>query len=153
MDLTWWQWAALAGGSFLIGATKAGLVGIGILAIAIFALILPPRDSTGVVLPLLICADAVAVALYRRHAVWPHLVRLVPWAALGIVVGAGAMSRIDDRAVQLFLGVVLLALTLYQLGQRLRPSAPQETPQAAEGAGSTRPAWDWLPLWVWRRVL
>ncbi|MBW3635464.1 MAG: sulfite exporter TauE/SafE family protein [Armatimonadetes bacterium] len=131
MDLTWWQWAALASGSFLIGATKAGIVGIGILAIAIFALILPPRESTGVVLPLLICADAVAVALYRRHAVWPHLIRLVPWAALGIVVGALAMSRIDDRAVQLFLGAVLLALTLYQLGQRLRPLASEnETSEA-----------------------
>lgn len=129
MDLTWWQWATLAGGAFLIGATKSGIVGIGILAIATFALILPPRESTGVVLPLLICADAVAVALYRRHAVWPHLVRLVPWAALGIVAGAGAMKRIDDHAVQLFLGAVLLGLTLYQLGQRLRPSSPpKESP-------------------------
>lgn len=134
MALTWWQWATLAGGSFLIGATKSGLMGIGILAIALFALILPPRESTGVVLPLLICADVVAVALYRRHAVWPHLIRLVPWAALGIVVGAGAMSRIDDHAVQLFLGVVLLALTLYQLGQRLRPAASKEEMREAADA-------------------
>ena len=134
MDITWWQWATLAGGAFLIGATKSGLVGVSIMAIAAFALVLPHLESTGVVRPLLICADVVAVALYRRHAVWPHLIRLVPWAALGIVIGAGAMSRINDRAVQLFLGIVLLALTIYQLGQRLRPSASPDAPPALEGA-------------------
>ncbi len=78
---------------------------------AIFAAVLPARASTGVLLPLLICGDIVAVTAYRRHAVWSHLVRLCPWVAAGVVAGYLAMGRLQgDRKFQNLIGWILLAM-------------------------------------------
>jgi uncharacterized protein len=71
-----WLWLGLAG--VLIGVAKTAISGVGSLAIVIFAAALPARESTGAVLPLLLCGDVVAVAYYRRHADWAILGRLLP---------------------------------------------------------------------------
>ncbi len=70
----------------MVGVSKAGIPGLGTLFVPLFALVLPARESTGALLPLLIIGDVFAVAFYRRHASWHHLVRLLPWAAGGIVI-------------------------------------------------------------------
>jgi uncharacterized protein len=109
-----WQWALLALGALLIGLSKTGIVGIGIFAVAIFALVLPARESVGVVLLILISADVVAVTAYRRHAVWPYLFRLFPWAGAGVVVGYFALGRVDDTQMEWLVGAILLVLVLLQ---------------------------------------
>ena len=114
VDLAAWQWAILSLGAFLIGLSKTGVAGIGVLAVALFALILPARASIGVVLLVLISADIVAVTAYRRHVVWLHLWRLFPWAAVGIIGGYATMGRIDDAHVATLIGAILLALVVLQ---------------------------------------
>ena len=96
MHLEMWQWALGALGAFLVGLSKTGLPGLGILNIAIFALAFPARESVGLVLLILICGDIVAVSSYRRDASWPHLLRLFPWAAAGIVAGYVALANAWD---------------------------------------------------------
>jgi uncharacterized protein len=110
IELEPWQWVLAFTGAFLIGFAKTGVTGIGILAIAIFANILPTKQSVGVVLPLLICADIVAVLSYRRHAQWRYLWRLFPWTATGVVAGFLVMDRIGDAEVGVITGFVLLVL-------------------------------------------
>lgn len=108
-------WLLLALGAFSVGVSKTGVPGIGILNVAIFALVLPSaRHSVGVVLPILISADIIAVALYRRRAVWSHLWRLFPWAIAGIFIGYFAirMPYFNDKRVAHLLGGILLALVL-----------------------------------------
>jgi uncharacterized membrane protein YfcA len=110
-SLSIWGWALLALGAFCVGISKTGVPGIGILNVAIFAIVLPSaRHSVGVVLPILISADIIAVALYRRRAVWHHLWRLFPWAIAGIFIGFFAMPYLDDKQVARLLGVILLTL-------------------------------------------
>src|SRR5664280_2609293 len=77
-NLTFYQWLVAALSAVMIGLSKTGLLGIGILAIPLMAWVLPARASTGVVLPMLIFADFFAVGYYRRFAVWSKLVRLLP---------------------------------------------------------------------------
>jgi uncharacterized membrane protein YfcA len=113
ISLTLWLFAAFA--AFLIGLSKTGLAGVGILPIVIFAHVLPARESTGAVLPLLICADIVAVSAFRRHASWRHLIRLFPWAAAGVVIGFLVMHRIDDHAVKHMIGVIIVLIICIQL--------------------------------------
>ena len=117
-ELSIWQWALLALGAGLMGLSKTGIAGIGILAVAIFALVLPARESVGIVLVILISADIVAVTAYRRHAVWPQLWRIFPWAAGGVVIGAVALGRIDDAQVAKLVGAILLALVILQWWRR-----------------------------------
>ncbi|MCB0227424.1 MAG: sulfite exporter TauE/SafE family protein, partial [Anaerolineae bacterium] len=68
-----WQWALAALGAYLVGISKTGIAGLGVFSVALFASALPARESTGIVLIILIAADIVAVITYRRQASWPHL--------------------------------------------------------------------------------
>lgn len=110
IELEPWQWLLAFVGAFFIGFAKTGVTGIGILAIAIFANILPTKQSVGVVLPLLVWADIVAVLCYRRHAQWTYLWRLFPWTAAGVVVGYIVMGRIGDAEVGVITGIILVTL-------------------------------------------
>src|SRR3982751_5405245 len=89
-------WCLAAVGSFGFGLSKTGIPGVGILGVALFALVF--KASPGVALPLLIAADCVAGAVYFKHAQWPKMLRMFPWAALGILAGFGLLSLINTDA-------------------------------------------------------
>lgn len=122
MHLELWQWALGALGAFLIGLSKTGIPGLGILSVTLFALVFPPRESTGLVLVILICADVVAVTTYRRDASWPHLLRLFPWAAAGVVLGFLALGRVDDTQMRHLIGVIVIALVVFQYARSRKPA-------------------------------
>ncbi|MBK9714088.1 MAG: sulfite exporter TauE/SafE family protein [Kouleothrix sp.] len=126
MHLELWQWALGAFGAFLVGLSKTGIPGLGILNVAIFALVFPARESVGLVLVILICGDIVAVSAYRRDASWPHLWRLFPWAAAGVVAGYFALGRVDDSQMRHLIGVILLGLVLFQFIRSRRPARPDD---------------------------
>jgi uncharacterized protein len=103
-------WTVSVISSFLIGVSKTGIPGSGILAVPLMADILPARSSTGAVLILLIFADVFAVAYYKRHAVWHHLLRIMPYTAVGIVIGYFALGRVSDSQLQPAIGAIVLIM-------------------------------------------
>jgi uncharacterized membrane protein YfcA len=135
MQLQLWQWALGALGAFLVGLSKTGIPGLGILNVAIFALVFPARESVGLVLVILICGDIVAVSSYRRDASWPQLWRLFPWAAIGVVGGYFALGHVDDQQMRHFIGIILLGLVVFQYIRSLRPARPD---------GEVQPTRRWL---------
>ena len=126
-----WQWALAALGAFCIGLSKTGVAGLGIASIALFAVLLPPRESVGIVLLILIGADVVAVLSYRRHADWGRLGRLFPWAAAGVLLGYLAMGRIDEAQIKRLIGGILVLMVIAQWVQRRRAAAA--APAAGDG--------------------
>jgi uncharacterized membrane protein YfcA len=126
LDLVWWQWALAGLAAFLVGLSKTGITGLGILSVAIFASALPARESVGIVLVVLISGDLVAVSTYRREASWPHLWRLFPWAAVGVVLGALALGRIDSLTVQRLIGGILVALVGVQFWRSRQVAATSD---------------------------
>ncbi|WP_216324283.1 sulfite exporter TauE/SafE family protein [Deinococcus aestuarii] len=128
-----WQYALGALAAFLIGFSKTGVPGAGILAVPLMAQVLGARLSVGATLPLLLLGDGFAVAFYRQHADWGWLRRIAPWVTGGLLVGAVALKVLGDlhlRADPLgpVIGVLILAmlaLTLLRerLGDRLRPTS------------------------------
>ena len=96
--------------AFLIGLSKTGLPGIGILAVVAVAAVIPARASTGLILPMLIVADIFAVSHYHRHTAWKHLVRLLPCVVAGVVLGYLAMGRLSDDQVRRLIGGIVLGL-------------------------------------------
>ena len=135
MHLELWQWALGALGAFLVGLSKTGIPGLGILNVAIFALAFPARESVGLVLLILICGDVVAVSSYRHDASWPHLLRLFPWAAAGVVAGYVALGRVDDLQMRRLIGIILLSLVVFQYVRSRGSTAPD---------GQSQPAQPWL---------
>jgi uncharacterized membrane protein YfcA len=107
-------WAMVLTASVLIGITKTGIPGLGMLAIIVLAGAVPARLSTGLVLPVLIVGDIFAVAYYRRHAVWKHLLPLLPWAIVGIVPGYLILGRLSDAQFRPIIGGMALVLIVLQ---------------------------------------
>ncbi len=122
VHLAAWQWALLSAGAFVTGLSKTGIAGVGVLAVAIFANALPARESTGALLPLLLCADVFGVAFFRKHASWPHLWRLFPWVVLGVVLGYLTLGRLTNPVVQRMIGAILLAMIGLHFWRQYRAS-------------------------------
>jgi uncharacterized membrane protein YfcA len=113
------SWLLAAACALTVGVSKAGIPGLGTIFVPLFAFVLPARASTGALLPLLIIGDVFAVAFYRRHASWPHLLRLLPWTGVGIVLGFLAMGRLDDRMLRPILGAVVIVMLAVNLWREL----------------------------------
>jgi uncharacterized membrane protein YfcA len=73
--------------ALVLGISKAGLKGLGVLIVTLMALSYPAKASTGILLPLLIFADIMAVLYYKKHAKWDLILRFLPWMILGILLG------------------------------------------------------------------
>jgi uncharacterized protein len=112
------DWTVLATAAVLVGLAKTAFGAVGAVATALFATVLPARQSTGALLPLLLSGDVIAVASYRRHADWSLLLRLFPSVAAGILVGVVFVARVDDAAMSRTIGVLLLLLVGLTLAQR-----------------------------------
>jgi hypothetical protein len=103
-------WTVLIAITLLIGVSKSGLPGVGILAITWLPMVMPARASTGMILPLLIVGDLFAVWYLGRHAVWRHLWKLLPCAVAGVLIGWLLLAHVNDRQLRPIIGVIILAM-------------------------------------------
>ncbi|MER8001346.1 sulfite exporter TauE/SafE family protein [Streptomyces sp. NPDC095613] len=140
MDITWWGFAALAAAAALVGFSKTAVSGANTVSLAVFAAVLPARESTGVLLPVLIVGDVLAVIAYRRHAHWPTLWRLFPAVAGGVLLGTGFLYVAGDDAVRTSIGAILLLMAGVTVWRRR--AARNEAKAAATGPDDTAEATD-----------
>ena len=119
LSVTAWLWLGFAG--LLVGFAKTAIGGVASIAVVVFAAVLPARESTGALLPLLLVGDVMALWVYRRHASWPTLVRLVPGVLPGLALGALFVGLVDDTTMRVSIGLILLGLIAVQLVERWRP--------------------------------
>ncbi|GAP50695.1 sulfite exporter TauE/SafE family protein [Streptomyces azureus] len=133
--ITGWEFAALAFAALLVGFSKTAVSGANTVSLAIFAAVLPARASTGVLLPVLIAGDLLAVATYRRHAHWPTLWRLFPAVAAGVVVGTVFLMWADDAIVRTSIGAILLLMAAVTVWRRRTADAEQEPESVTTQAG------------------
>ncbi|WP_250293304.1 sulfite exporter TauE/SafE family protein [Streptomyces atroolivaceus] len=134
--ITLWQLAALAAASTLVGFSKTAVSGANTISLAVFAAVLPARESTGVLLPILIAGDILAVLVYRRHAHWPTLLKLFPAVAVGVVAGTVFMLWADDAAVRTSIGAILLFMAGVTIWRRR--ARPEPAPEQDDEDGPTR---------------
>ncbi|MBF6593433.1 MAG: sulfite exporter TauE/SafE family protein [Thermaceae bacterium] len=119
MDLSPYQWVVAFFAAVIVGGSKSGLPGAGVLAVALFAQIFPAKESTGALLPVLLVGDVLAVTMMRRHANWPQLLRIFPWTAVGVLAGVWVLAHINNAQLRLVIGVLVVGMTLYQFAVRL----------------------------------
>lgn len=126
-----WLLAALA--ALGVGFSKAGLAGVGLFHVVVFALLFGARESTGIVLPLLVAGDLCAVLALHQHVRWEYVRRMLPPACVGVVAAAAAMRGIDEAAFRPLIGWIVLALALLHVVRMRWPGALGNVPH-------TRPA-------------
>ncbi len=133
MHLEPFKWALGALAALLVGISKTGVPGIGILVVPILSLGFGGRLGAGVMLPLLIMGDVFAVAWYRRHCQWDKLVGLLPWVVVGMGFGTVALwitggSKGSKDATDIVIGILVLVMVILhllrgKLGDRLTPTS------------------------------
>jgi hypothetical protein len=134
-NITGWEFAALAAAATLVGFSKTAVSGANTVSLAIFAAVLPAKASTGVLLPILIVGDVLAVLTYRRHAHWPTLWRLFPAVAAGVVVGTVFLMWADDEIVRTSIGAILLLMAAVTVWRRRQATAEEEPDSVTTPAG------------------
>ncbi|MEX0746096.1 MAG: sulfite exporter TauE/SafE family protein [Phycisphaeraceae bacterium] len=114
-DVPLWVYLVCVGGAVLIlGIAKAGFGGgVGILAVPLMAVALPPAQTIGVMLPVLVVADLFSVAHHRGNDSRPHLTWLITGAIAGIVGGTLVLILLrQTEAFNTWLNLIIGSLCL-----------------------------------------
>ena len=100
--------------ALVVGMSKCGMAGLGTLAVPLLASVLPPRLSTGALLPMLIIGDSMGVTHFNRHANWKILFRLMPPALTGIFLGYWMLNQpwLNDKVIRKSIGGIVIALLI-----------------------------------------
>lgn len=138
-DLAPAMFVVMALAALLIGIAKLSVGGFASVAMAVFALVIPAKQSTAAVLLLLMLGDFMAVATYRRDANWSLIRGIMPAIIPGIALGALFMKLVNDDVMKRSIGVMLLAsvaLQWWMLRRQRRVRAEEDDLQ-----GSKMVAW------------
>lgn len=83
--------------------------------VILFAHVFGARESTGIVLPMLIAGDIFAMTVYGKHANWKYVQRMFGPAMIGVVAGWLLMFRLDEKYYRPLIGTIILGLTVLQI--------------------------------------
>ncbi len=103
----------------LIGLSKGGLGGAaGGIATPLMALVLPPQQAIGLLLPLLMITDVFAVAAHWRRWDMRMIWLLVPASLIGITLGTALIASISGDTLRIGLAIFVLLFVLYKLSEK-----------------------------------
>ncbi|MGA1075269.1 MAG: sulfite exporter TauE/SafE family protein [Ilumatobacteraceae bacterium] len=125
--------------SFVVGLSKTGLPGSGLLAIPLFAMVFDGRLIPGATLPILLVADLFAIAWYRRHTRWDLLRPLVGWVGVGYAAGIAFFIAVGSatRAIEVMLGIIVIVIVTLQAWRMIRRVGATPTSRTATAAYGT----------------
>jgi len=112
LDITTTAWVLALTAAFVIGISKAGIKGIAIINVTLMALAFGAKESTGLIVPLLVVGDAFAVVYYNRHAQWKYIVAFLPWMILGILIGTAIGKDLPETTFKISMAVIILGTVL-----------------------------------------
>jgi uncharacterized membrane protein YfcA len=134
-----WFYAAAVPAVICVGLSKGGFGGtFAMLGVPIMSLVISPLQAAGIMLPILLVMDAVALMAYKGKADWRSLAILLPAAMLGIGIGWGTAAYVNDTFVTLMIGVISLAFVADYVFKRSKETAalrPQCTERIFLGSG------------------
>ncbi|MCK0189581.1 sulfite exporter TauE/SafE family protein [Arenibacter sp. F20364] len=111
-DITITAWTLALTAAFVIGISKAGIKGIAIINVTLMALAFGAKESTGLIVPLLVVGDAFAVIYYNRHAQWKYIAAFLPWMILGILLGTAIGKDLPETTFKISMSVIILGTVI-----------------------------------------
>lgn len=109
LDFDALRWIVIVIAAFAVGFAKTGIGGVTMLVIPVLAGVFGGRDSTGILLPMLLVGDVFAILYYHRSAQWKDVVKPLPWALIGVALGGLIGGRISDTLFVKLIGLIVLA--------------------------------------------
>jgi uncharacterized membrane protein YfcA len=110
----------------LLGLSKGGFLGMGVLALPLMAIFVPPLQAAAILLPTVLAQDALTVWSYRRTwSAW-NLKVLIPSMAAGICIAALFAASLSAAHIRLAIGIIAGMFVLHRwLGERFYRFAMQ----------------------------
>ena len=99
---------------FMIGLSKGGFNALGGLLTPILSLVLPVSLAVGVLLPMLMVGDAIAVYSYWREWDGRLIGRMLPAAVVGALAGTFLLAELAPNVLRLALAAFVLLLVVYK---------------------------------------
>jgi len=127
IDLSIVEWSFILLAVFILGMGKAGIKGFGVLIVIALAFVFGERSSTGVLLPMLVFADVMAVIYYRRHVRWEYVFKLLPWMIFGVLVGVWIGNDISEIVFKKMMAIIILivVVAMFFLEVKKNPNIPK----------------------------
>jgi uncharacterized membrane protein YfcA len=100
---------------FVLGLSKGGFAGVGMVSTPLLSLVVGPVAAAGVIFPILVIQDVIAVAMYRRTFSAVILTTMLSGAAVGVVLAYLLASTLHEWVVEVVLGLCSIAFALHQL--------------------------------------
>ncbi|REG83707.1 sulfite exporter TauE/SafE family protein [Marinomonas pollencensis] len=119
----------------ITGFSKFSVGGMGLLILPIVMIAFPGPEALGILMPLYVVTDLMAVFSYRKNINWSVLWRLLPLAFLGVFVGGKLLAGLDASQFVYILGVIVIAMILLGLYLDFRPAGFMRKPIMAYGMG------------------
>ena len=114
--------------AILIGMSKTGVHGAGMLAVPLLAIVFGGQVSSGILLPILILADIFGVWYYHKHAEWKYLKLLFPWALVGIIAGTVVGKYLNDATFKVIMaGIIILSVAIMIYLEKRKDQIPHST--------------------------
>ncbi|WP_157206900.1 sulfite exporter TauE/SafE family protein [Mariniflexile maritimum] len=120
------QWVAFCFAAFLLGLSKSGIKGIGIIIVVILAFVFGEKTSTGILLPMLIFADIFAVVYYNKHVQWHFIKKLLPAMVVGVLVGVWVGNDISETLFKRIMAIIIIGsvVIMFYMENRRTASVP-----------------------------
>jgi len=91
----------------LYGIAKSGLGGsMTLISIPLMTIVMPLNEALGIVLPILIFSDFIATYKYRKEFDLSILKLMVPFAAIGVVIGSLTFSYFSEELLKFIIGLM-----------------------------------------------
>lgn len=107
-------WILAFGAAFIIGLSKAGIKGIAVLNVTLMALAFGAKESTGIVVPLLVLADIFAVIYYNRYTQWKYVFKVLPWMVIGLLIGVFVGKDMPERFFKIGMAFIII-ITVFMM--------------------------------------
>ena len=117
------------------GFSKFSIGGMGLLVLPIIMIVLPGPDALGVLIPVYIIIDFLAISSYRKNIAWQVLFRLLPLAFIGVLIGGKLLANIDPGQYVYVLSTIMVGMILLSVYLEVRPASFMRHPIAAYTIG------------------
>ncbi len=105
---------AVSTAAFLIGLAKGGLPGLGPIVTVIVALSVPATVAIGILLPILMVGDVVALWALRGHVDRSIVRAVIPGSVAGVGLASFILSSLSAGALELGIVVIVVVFVAYR---------------------------------------
>lgn len=107
------MWIVAFAAIILLGVSKGGIKGISAILVTMLVFVYGGKESTGILMPLLVAADLMAIVYYRKHVQWKFLFKLLPAMLVGVLIGTLIGKDLPEELFKkAMIGIILISVAI-----------------------------------------